>query len=67
MKRIEPYTIVPKLKKVLRFKIGGKTIFAKKVDVPGRTVKPRKWLEPAVKDNISNIERILAKAGVIFE
>ena len=37
------------------------------VHMPERRVKPRKWLEPAIKDNISNIERILTKAGVVFE
>lgn len=64
---IKPYTIVPRVKKALRFEVGGKTIFAKKVSIPGRTVKPRKWLEPAIKDNMTNIEKILTKAGVVFE
>ena len=30
-------------------------------------IKPRKWLEPSIEDNISKIESLLTKAGVVFE
>jgi hypothetical protein len=35
-----PYIIVPKKKKALKFKVGGKTVFAKKVRHPGVAGRP---------------------------
>ena len=63
---IPAFTIVPRAKKALAFKMGGESVIVKKVRIPARTVKPRKWLEPAIRDEIPNIVRLLERAGVKF-
>jgi len=61
---IPSYVIRPKNKKALRFIKDGKEIFAKRVVIPARTEKPRKWLEPAIKDEEPRIMQLLERAGI---
>lgn len=65
--KIPAYTIYPRVAKALRFTIGGRTIFAKKVNIPARTVAARPWLGPAVDDSKPAIINLLTKAGVILK
>lgn len=47
---IKAHTIFPKKSKVLRFVINGRVVFAKKANIPARTVKPyqgKGYLTPA--------------------
>lgn len=49
---IKPVTIFPKRAKVLRFKVGGRTVFARSARIPARKVQPYKgkgYLTPAFK------------------
>jgi len=49
-----PYTIVPKKANILSFLIGGKRVFARKVDHPG--LRPRPFLEPGFKDALPDFK-----------
>lgn len=48
-----PHTIVPRKKKLLRFRINGKWVFAKKVNHPGS--KPYPFMQPAFENNIDKV------------
>lgn len=48
-----PYVIVPKSKKVLKFKSGGKDVFTKKVNHPG--IRPTYFIRNAIKYNLPGI------------
>lgn len=45
--------------KVLRFELGGKTIFTKSVVHPG--LRPRRWFASAVQDALPDLERIFER------
>lgn len=45
-----PRLILPKARKALRFTIGGKTVFAKKVNHPGSKVPERSFLRSALRE-----------------
>lgn len=49
----KPHIITPKKARVLKFKSGGKTIFARKINHPGS--RPYPFMEPAFKDNLNRI------------
>lgn len=50
------HTIVPKKALALKFMVGGKVFFAKKVNHPGSTIKPRPFLKPSVMDNMDSLK-----------
>lgn len=57
----QPYTILPKKGKYLKFKVNGKWVFAKKVTHPG--VKPQPFLRPAVMETLGDLLDKLAERG----
>lgn len=54
----KPYSIFPNRKKALRFVIGGRTIFAKKVDHPG--LKPKPFMTDALREQRTVIRDMIA-------
>ncbi len=52
-------TITPKRAKALRFEIDGRVVFAKKAEIPARTMPPRPFLKPAAKDALPRIVAIV--------
>ena len=63
---VPSYEIRPRWTKALRFEVGGREVFAKRVRIPSRTEPARPWLRPSVEDEMPNIIRILERAGVSF-
>jgi hypothetical protein len=57
-----PHTIVPRGGGVLRFEIGGRTVFAKKVNHPGN--RPNKYPQRVLNRARPQIEQITRQAGV---
>ena len=57
----QPYEIKPKKGKYLKFKVGDKTVFAKKVKHPG--VAPQPFLRPAFMDTLGDLYGKLAERG----
>ncbi|MDP2364857.1 MAG: hypothetical protein Q8M94_13950 [Ignavibacteria bacterium] len=55
-----PHLIVPRFKKVLKFKIDGEEIFSKFVRHPGTSPQP--FLEPALFENEDNINKSIQDA-----
>ena len=56
-----PHTIYPKRGKMLKFKVGGKDVFARKVNHPGS--KPYPFMEPAYNESADPILEEYAKIG----
>ena len=52
----KPYTITPRRRKFLRFKVGGEWVFARKARHPG--IKKRPFFMPAVKEVSKNADKI---------
>lgn len=46
------YTVFPKHKKALRFKVGGQVVFAKRARIPSKRFKARPFIAPAVRAEI---------------
>lgn len=57
-----PHIIRPRNKKVLRFQVGGKTVFASVVHHPG--TKPHPYMAPALTQTLDWMEQNLAKTGM---
>jgi HK97 gp10 family phage protein len=55
-----PHVIVPKTKKMLAFKIGGKMVFAKRVNHPGN--KPNPFVDRTVSKSESPVNAFFSKA-----
>lgn len=55
-----PYVIKPKTKKVLRFEVGGRTVFAKFVNHPG--IKPNPFIDRAIDKTSNKVEDIVGQA-----
>ena len=55
-----PHIITPKRKSVLAFKIGGKMVFARRVNHPGN--KPNKFVERTVNRTESPVNALFSKA-----
>ena len=53
--RVPARTIVPVKRKALKFMIGGRTLFRKKVEQPTRNVAARPFIRPAVENNLEKI------------
>lgn len=62
---IKARLIQPIHKQVLKFNVGGKTIYSKYARIPAQS--PRKWLEPSIADTTKDMLNLLTKAGVIYE
>ena len=60
----QPYTITPKSGKYLVFKVGGKTVFAKKVTHPGVPAHP--FLRPATQKAVEQIASGLVEQGSLI-
>lgn len=58
--KTSPHIIEPKRKQWLRFFIGGKAIFAKKVNHPGSVIPKRPFLNPAFQDNLPGLKQDLS-------
>ena len=56
-----PHTITPKTGKMLAFKVGGKMVFARKVNHPGS--KPYPYMTPAFEESTPKVQDIYAKLG----
>lgn len=59
-----PYTIVPRTKPYLVFKVGDKWVYTKKVIHPG--VAPRPFMRPAVQDAMGTLADKLAERGAMM-
>lgn len=58
-----PHTILPVNKKMLAFKVGGKLVFARKINHPGS--RPYPFMEPAFKENTPKIVQEYARIAEI--
>lgn len=56
-----PYTIVPRKGKRLRFSVGGKTVYARKVTHPG--IRPRPYMRPAAIEELGPLMKELLDRG----
>jgi phage gpG-like protein len=54
------HVIEPKDKKVLRFKSGGKWVFAKRVNHPGSRIKEKRYMRDPIDDRMESLKVILA-------
>lgn len=57
-----PHVIVPVRAKALRFEVGGKVVFAQRVNHPGSKIPARPYLAPALAEMTPQILRDLADA-----
>lgn len=57
--KTKPHDIVPKHKKVLRFMVGGKAVFARKVRHPGSRMKERRFIRDPIKRNFPKLARFM--------
>jgi hypothetical protein len=48
--------IFPNRAKALRFTVGGKTVFAKRVRLPGKTFAARPWIKPAIDKSMPELQ-----------
>lgn len=55
----EPHIIRPKFKKALKFKVGGKVVFAKVVHHPGTNAQP--YFRPALDYTKANVKYIISE------
>lgn len=56
----KPHPIVPRSRKVLRFKVGGREVFAKRVNHPGTRAQP--FMRPGIERVVQGIGGIVVKA-----
>jgi hypothetical protein len=65
--KVPARVILPTNAKALRFVIGGRVVFSKRVFQPARNQKAKPWLRPSISDTTKDMIDLLAKVGVTLE